>query len=783
MFVLPRAHSLHFAVAAMGAERVRAGRPPEHGMHPRDEHQEEPPLSGLHAGEGIFDSQMALPFPAEAAPQPLEKVVKRDGREEPFDRRKIAEGIVRAAGSPDFSRDLADSLANAVALYLQKTLGGRPPTVDQVHDAVERVLIHMGHIPAALAHARHRERRARVRKLREGDFRAVMSELREARDGAPEGGFDWAAVRVRNSQGVTGAWDRDRIAVALVRESGLARELADLVAAEVEAQIAQAGIQTMTTSLLRELAGAKLVEHGLRGARDRQRRLGVPVYDTARILRGQTAESMHGNPETTGRLLADALKREYALAEVFSPEVAEAHLSGDLHLSPLARVDRLFAGAHDLAGAARHGVRLHGGLPFAPPPETPDTLLAQWLKWHSLLGPLFSARMTWDGANLLAAPFLENLSNADMAQFARMTVYEFAYHALTRGADAPQTRLRLCWSTPPAWKDREAVGPGGKLTGEPVGKYLPAARRLAAALLTVLAEGGRDALPFAEPVVEVVLDETVFADERGMELLGPLAALAGTGGAVRALFDRNPNADARPGGLRAQRVTLNLPRAAFAAGSFGGLCAGLDRLVKLAAQAHVEKRRFTEELLVAGDRGPLGLLAGEWLGGDALRAEDLAFEVAVTGLRECLDALPETAHADAETRAAHAARIMDRLAHACRDQARRHGFPLPPASDTDTETAARFARLDSGAHPGPVAALLEMRPELEGAEYTPGTALEPDTDTAPLPRLRREGAAHALMDTATAAVTLTGAARNPEEIVALLRNTFRETACLGLRFK
>ena len=116
------------------------------------ENDEQPLLPEAHSGEGAFDAQMSLPLPAAETGAPFQSVAKRDGRTERFDRRKIADAISKAflaVGVDD--RSQAEGLASAVTIFLTKIHGGNPPTVDQVHDAVERVLLTMGPIPAALA--------------------------------------------------------------------------------------------------------------------------------------------------------------------------------------------------------------------------------------------------------------------------------------------------------------------------------------------------------------------------------------------------------------------------------------------------------------------------------------------------------------------------------------------------------------------------------------------------------------------------------------------------------
>ena len=72
----------------------------------------------------------------------IKKIVKRDGREVYFNIDKIAEAIFKAAqvlGGND--RDMAKYLARQVELYLIEVCHNETPTVEQIQDAVEKILI------------------------------------------------------------------------------------------------------------------------------------------------------------------------------------------------------------------------------------------------------------------------------------------------------------------------------------------------------------------------------------------------------------------------------------------------------------------------------------------------------------------------------------------------------------------------------------------------------------------------------------------------------------------
>ncbi|MEN6479484.1 MAG: ATP cone domain-containing protein [Anaerolineales bacterium] len=98
-----------------------------------------------------------------------EQIVKRTGAVVPFNRDRITNAIYRAAvavGGRD--RELAERLADqVVALVAQQCPPGTIPTVEDVQNIVEKVLIENGHAKTAKAYILYREDRARRRAERD----------------------------------------------------------------------------------------------------------------------------------------------------------------------------------------------------------------------------------------------------------------------------------------------------------------------------------------------------------------------------------------------------------------------------------------------------------------------------------------------------------------------------------------------------------------------------------------------------------------------------------------
>ncbi|NLM09200.1 MAG: anaerobic ribonucleoside triphosphate reductase [Clostridiaceae bacterium] len=96
----------------------------------------------------------------------ITKIRKRDGREVPFNIEKITNAIfkaTRAAGEENYA--LAFTLAEKVVEKLHKDPDKKVPTVEEIQDIVERVLIEEGHAQTAKEYILYRAERTRVREM------------------------------------------------------------------------------------------------------------------------------------------------------------------------------------------------------------------------------------------------------------------------------------------------------------------------------------------------------------------------------------------------------------------------------------------------------------------------------------------------------------------------------------------------------------------------------------------------------------------------------------------
>ena len=104
-------------------------------------------------------------------------IIKRDGRKVPFNVEKIANAIFKAAqakGGTDF--DAAMDVAIEVCKAYEEQHPGKTPTVEEIQDLVEKILIEKGHAKTAKAYILYRYERTRSREMKT-NLMCVLNEL------------------------------------------------------------------------------------------------------------------------------------------------------------------------------------------------------------------------------------------------------------------------------------------------------------------------------------------------------------------------------------------------------------------------------------------------------------------------------------------------------------------------------------------------------------------------------------------------------------------------------
>ncbi|HUT04084.1 MAG TPA: anaerobic ribonucleoside-triphosphate reductase [bacterium] len=579
------------------------------------------------------------------------------------------------------------------------------------------------------------------------------------------------AMFVRTSSEEVVKWNRERIVNALIRETDIDAGTAEQIGLEVEEQLFRSSIKVVTAPLVRELVNSKLVEHGLEEARRYHTRLGVPLYDVNELIlhpNKENANVPHG-PEGTNLTLAESIKKEYALLTVFSQAVADAHLSGDIHLHDLGFIDRPYCSGQSLEYVKKYGLSLPNALSIAKPAKHPEVLLAHMVKFSAALQGHFAGAIGWDAVNLFFAPYITEMSDRDLHQLAQILIFEYSQQAVARGGQAIFSDLNLYWEVPKHFREVDAIGPGGTYTGKKYKDYEKDAQRFVWALFDIYMDGDGSGRPFFFPKPLVHMTEDFFKTDGHEKFLHHICEVASKMGNTYFVFDRGETAkiseccrlsfkltsedieDAKqPWKMRfcaLQNVTTNLPRIAYEAdGNDTVLFQRLTELMKLAAEAHMQKRIFIEKLLALGDTGPLALLTMKKDDVSYLRLNKASYLMGMVGLDDMVYAhIGEHMHESKRALkfglqvTAHMRIMSDRLT-------KKHNMKFVLEQTPAESTAYRFAKLDLEHFPSMAAKTVKGSLDNGGVYYTNSTLFDVGAPTNPIERVRLEGMFHPLIE-------------------------------------
>ena len=124
-------------------------------------------------------------------------------------------------------------------------------------------------------------------------------------------------------------WDRQKIIQALVKEAEMTLNVSTKIAKAVEKKIVDLGLSEISTSLIRELVDNELFTRGYEHKWRKQKIIGMPTFDLKQLFLSKSKENSNigtNNPEAINLTIAENTIKQYMLQEVFSKEIADAHL-------------------------------------------------------------------------------------------------------------------------------------------------------------------------------------------------------------------------------------------------------------------------------------------------------------------------------------------------------------------------------------------------------------------------------------------------------------------------
>ncbi|KUK14504.1 MAG: anaerobic ribonucleoside-triphosphate reductase [Synergistetes bacterium] len=596
----------------------------------------------------------------------------------------------------------------------------------------------------------------------------------------------------------TSSWDPRRIYEALIREAKVEPLIAHQITKEVEETLLNSGIKRITTAFIRELVNVKLFEHGLPGRIMDHARVGMPIYDVEEVIffpNKENSNTSH-NPESINLTLAETILKEYALKKVFSPDVADAHLEGDIHVHDLGMVNRPYCSGQSPAYVVKFGLNIPSITSVSYPARHAEVLLAHLLKMTSVLQNHFAGAIGWDAVNVFFAPFVEGRSDKEVKQLAQMLIFEFNQLAGGRGGQVAFTDINLYWEIPAHFRDVPALGPGGKPTGKTYGEYLEESQRFLRALFEVYLEGDAQGKPFFFPKPLLHITEDFFKTPGWENFLELACKVASEKGNTYFVFDRGGQAklseccrlqfelteeDLReastPWKMRfsaLQNVTINLPRIAYKAKTKEDIFKEIDKAMELAVLAHLQKRDFIKKLLSMGPSSPLSLLLIDHDGEPYLRWNKVSFLIGLLGLNEMVQYWTGKELHESEESYNLGLTVVNYMSMKCQEFGEKFNIRLVLEQTPAESTAYRLARLDLKHYPDKASQVVKGNIQTGGIYYTNSTHLNYSADINPIDRVIKEGVFHPLIKAGAITHIWMGEHKpDPKALAKFVERTFR----------
>lgn len=425
------------------------------------------------------------------------------------------------------------------------------------------------------------------------------------------------ALKVRTTRDTIEPFDQRKIEKTLIVETEASGELARKIATQTWKELKKLDVDYLTAPMIREIVNTKLVENGLETLRKKYTRLGIPVYNITNLIKNGSRDNanMIHNPETVHKYVADEALKQYALLRILPNELADAHMSGDIHIHDL----EFFAGRplnclqHDLRFFIKHGLKVDGTgdhTSVAGPPNHIETLMNHSGEIMLAAQQNMSGGQSMSLWNVFVAPFAAGLPYGKVKQAVEMLIYNLNMAYAARGSQVPFTSMNLEFTVPKFLEDEPAYGPKGKQVGV-YGDYEEETRLLQRAFTETLLAGDSDGKPHLFPNTIYNLRANMMNDEfyDDLKLVHELSAKYGSSYFVNNLPDyrgdmanymgcRTSLGDNwtgdweqdcfRTGNLA--YVTLNLPRIAYNSRDDTDVFEYLDSYMKLGEEVLMLRR-------------------------------------------------------------------------------------------------------------------------------------------------------------------------------------------------
>jgi ribonucleoside-triphosphate reductase (formate) len=312
---------------------------------------------------------------------------------------------------------------------------------------------------------------------------------------------------VRTSHFTLEEFDVNKIANSLIKEAKVPPEIAKKASKEAEKRLRKSKTKYLTAPLVREVVNAILVEKGFEDYRHKLTRLGMPVYEVASLLEAKD----HIQDSTA--VLSKAGKTvisEYTLLNIFPRDVADAHVSGDIHVNNLGTwILKPSEVMHDLRFFFQNGIRHDPHHLSIEPPKSFEAALSIASNVILHASRETDETQTHNYFNIFLAPFVKGFDIEVIKQSLRLFILNLNQHtAVTLGVDL---------LTPKFLAVKVAIGPQGKICGK-YGDFAEEIMLVASLILEVIAEESNQK-PLLNPKIVLKISKETLENEKARAII------------------------------------------------------------------------------------------------------------------------------------------------------------------------------------------------------------------------------------------------------------------------
>ncbi len=735
-------------------------------------------------------------------------VRKREGQLVEFDRKKIVEAIFAAMQvMGEENKSSSEKITDQVIKKLEERFKDKIPQVEEVQDIVEETLIKEGMVKVAKAYILYRDKRSRIRESLK--VRKKIKKHKSMTDLS-------LLVSTPTSENIF-PWDRKKIVQALVKEAELPLNISRKIAKAVEEKIFDLGLIEITTSLIRELVDNELFTRGYEHKWRKQKIVGIPTFDLKQLFLSKSKENSNigtNNPEAINLTIAENTIKQYMLQEVFSKEVANAHLKGWIHIHDLG-YPRIYCSGHSLEYLKKYGLKLENLDTSSAPAKHTRTLTGHLNTFLASMQAYYAGALGIGYLNIIYAPFLVNLPFKEIKQEAQYLIFSGSQNAFSRGGQSLFLDFNVHLGIPEYLKDVPAIGPGGEYTGKNYGEYEIESQLFLKALMEVWKEGDCNKKVFAFPKMDLHINNRSFEDPEQKKLLEYACEVASENGSPYFIFDRDDISLASCCRLRTritdqemithpeklrfagiQNVTINLPQCAYRAFSNRGISESsfnyskmenielffekIDQVLHLAIQAHLQKKKFLKMMMVNSDGAlwEIGKIAED--GKPYVDLDQGTYLIGLIGLNEAVQYISGDQLHESEKAYKLGLKIVSFMSLKCEEYSEKFNLKLSLEESPAESAAGRLAKIDLQEFPDSKK-VIKGNPERDEIYYTNSIHFAASAPLDLITRIVKQSKFHPLIKSGAIIHAFVGENRpSSESIYNLIKKVWENTQCSQL---